>query len=296
MKRITKGLLAVAVAVALVGGLALSATTVEAQGGRGGKGWDFSGAGLWIGVCSTTDYTSVAAQALNMTPTELRVALAGGASLTRIAAQKGVDITTVQEALRTARLAEVDQALADGLITAAQAEQLKALLNAQPQAPMMPGLRERGKWFGLRIGRVNFPAGVSARNTVKPYPVAAQALGMSCADLVKALQGGQSIAQVAASKGVALQTVVDALSKAYGDALTKDVEEGLVAPARAEALRAQIVNNVLGIVSRPHARLGIGVPHIGRDRRGQFFGEWFEDGELGEHDMTFFGEWFEDGD
>ncbi|PJF31554.1 MAG: hypothetical protein CUN51_04280 [Candidatus Thermofonsia Clade 1 bacterium] len=266
MKRFTKGLLAAAVAVALVGGLVLNVSTAEAQGRRGGAPNWSNFAGL-IGACSTTDYTSVAAQALGMTPTELRVALAGGANLTAIAAQKGVDITTVQEALRTARLAEVDKALADGLITQAQADQLKALLSGQTVTPpMAPGLRGR---MGLMIGRANLLAGVSVRNTVKPYIVAAEALGISCVELVKAAQAGQSIAQVATSKGVALQTVVDALSKAYSDALAKDVEEGLVAPVRAQAIQAQIINNVLRIISQPHDRFGLPrLPRIGA----QFFG------------------------
>lgn len=304
MKRFTKGLLAVALTVALVGGLALSATTTSAQGGRDGI-LSFAGAGQLIGACSTTDYTSVAAQALNMTPSELRVALAGGANLVRIAAQRGVALATVEEALRTARIAEVDQALANGLITAEQAEQLKALLSGQvtPQAtPMAPGLRGRGGRHGIGtiVGRVNLLAGVSARNTVKPYIVAAEALGMSCPDLVRAAQGGQSIAQVAAEKGVALQTVVDALSKAYGDALSKDVEEGLVAPARAEAIRAQIINNVLSLISRPHGRMGAGVPRLPRMGRSgvQFFGELPSDALtlLGVHDVAFRGELFEDGE
>ncbi|MCS6870371.1 MAG: hypothetical protein NZ571_02835 [Anaerolineae bacterium] len=274
MKRFKKGLLAAALAVALISGLVLSATTAEAQGGRGGA-FGLAGVGALIAACSTTDYTSVAAQALSMTPTELRVALASGNNLVQIAAQKSVDIAKVEEALRMARLAEVDKALADGLITAAQAEQLKALLNqtATPQVtPMPPGLRGRGERHGLLIGRVNLFAGISPRNAVKPYIVAAEALGMSCPELVKAAQAGQSIAQVAIAKGVSLQTVVDALSKAYSDALAKDVQEGLVAPARAQAIQAQIVNNVLRIISHPHGRFGVGVPRLPRTMRGaQFF-------------------------
>ncbi len=305
MKRFTKGLLAAAATVALVGGLALGATTADAQG-RGGRGgamnWD--GSAMLISACSTTDYTSVAATALNMTAPELRVALASGANLTRIAAQKGVELTAVQEALRAARIAEVDKALADGLITAEQAAQIKSLLSGQmnPPAqgtPMAPGLRGRGDRPGVRImaGRVNLLAGINARNTVKPYIVSAEALGIACADLIKAAQGGQSIAQVAAEKGVGLQTLVDALTKAYSDALAKDVEEGLVAKARADAMQAQIVNNVLGIISRPHGRFGIGVPMPRMGRSGvQFFeGELPEDAFtlLDASDVVFFGELFE---
>jgi hypothetical protein len=160
---------------------------------------------------------------------------------------------------------------------------------------MAPGLRGRGGRPGALIGRVNLLAGISARNTVKPYPVAAEALGMSCVDLVKAAQGGQSIAQVAAQKGVALQTVVDALSKAYGDALAKDVEEGLVAPARAEAIRAQIVNNVLHLISRPHSGFGAGAPRLGH-RGAQFFGNLPPNAFalLGVDESGWLGELFED--
>lgn len=266
MKRFTKGLLAAALTVALIGGLALSATTAEAQGPRGGAP-SWGSATALIGACSTTDYTSVAAQALGMTPTELRVALASGLSVSRVAAQKGVDIATVQEALRAARLAEVDQALADGLITQAEADQLKALLNNQlPQVPpMAPGLRGRGEPRGrVMVRPVNLLEGIRPRNTIKPYIVAAEAMGMSCAELVRAAQTGLSIAQVAGSKGVALQTVVDALSKAYNDALAKDVQEGLVAPARAQAVQEQIVNNVLSLIARPHRRFGAHLPDLGR--------------------------------
>jgi hypothetical protein len=61
----------------------------------------------------------------------------------------------------------VDKALADGLITAAQAEQLKALL---PQAtPMALGLRGHDEMYGMMIGRVNLLAGISVRNAVKPW-------------------------------------------------------------------------------------------------------------------------------
>lgn len=304
MKRFTKGLLAAAATVALVGALTLGATTADAQG-RGGQGgaMNWAGSAMLIGACSTTDYTDVAAGALNMTASELRVALAGGANLTRIAAQKGVELTAVQEALRTARIAEVDQALADGLITAEQATLLKNLLSGQTPlmqgTPMAPGLRGRTDrpGVGIMMQRVNLLAGINARNTVKPYIVSAEALGISCADLLKAAQGGQSIAQVAAEKGIALQTVVDALTKAYSDALAKDVEEGLVAKARADAMQAQIVNNVLGIISRPHGRFGIGIPMPRMGRSGvQFFeGELPEDAFtlLDAGDVVFFGELFE---
>lgn len=264
MKRFTKGLLAAALTVALIGGLALSATTAEAQGPRGGAP-NWAGIGFVINACSTTDYTSVAAQALGMTPTELRVALASGLSVSRVAAQRGVDIATVQEALRAARLAEVDQALADGLIAQSEADLFKALLNNQlPQVPPMAPRGRREPPARTPIGRINLLAGVTPRNTIKPYIVAAEAMGMSCAELVKAAQAGQSIAQVAGSKGVALQTVVDALSKAYSDALAKDVQEGLVAPARAQAVQEQILNNVLSLMARPHRQLGMRLPNLGR--------------------------------
>jgi len=269
MKKFPKFLTTAAVVLALTGGtLVLSANTAEAQGPGGRGGITVMRAGGTVNPCATTDYTDVAAKALGMTAAELRVALASRQSLQQIATSKGVALQTVTDALLAARKADIEQAVKDGILTQAQADlllQVPADPAAQPtaQPPAAPG-RPGGR--GGRDGRGDRRPGqpgvriltadrlarglVSARNTVKPYPIAATALGMSCADLVKAAQAGQSVAEVAASKNVALQTVIDALTKAYTEAIDKDLAEGLIAKVQADAQKADLINRVLRLVSQ----------------------------------------------
>ena len=79
-------------------------------------------------------------------------------------------------------------------------------------------------------------------NEVKPYVEASKALSMSCADLVKAAQGGQSAAQVAASKSIPAQTVIAALVSAQKAAIAQDLKEGLISQVEADLRTADALN------------------------------------------------------
>ncbi len=205
-------------------------------------------------VCSTTDYTDVAAKALGMTAPDLRVALVSGKTLQDLATSKNVTMDTVQQALNTAFKADLDQAVKDGLITQQMADAMQQIRQGNQTGRQFPM-----PFFG-RMGF--FGDGVSAYNVVRVYPVAAQAIGVTCADLVKAEQQGSSIVQVATSKNVKAQTVIDALVKAYQDAAAQDVKDGLITQAQADARNARLVERVTQMISRPGGRFGM----FGRQR------------------------------
>jgi hypothetical protein len=84
---------------------------------------------------------------------------------------------------------------------------------------------------------------------------AAEALGMSKADLLAALKDGKSIAQVAEDQGIEVQTVVDAL---VADAT-----------ARLEAIEAELPDRMTDVVNRTdwgeHRRPGPPPPWAGPD-------------------------------
>ena len=113
-----------------------------------------------------------------------------------------------------------------GTLTQAQADAVvKALVAAQPIGGGMGGGPGRG---GRGIGHNS--------------AVVAKALGISEADLMTALQSGQTITQVAASKGVSLQTVISAIVAA----------EKVEHPDQTDAaLLARVTNQVNGL--RPAA-------------------------------------------
>jgi len=140
-------LLGVLVLTALVG-----ATTAFAQdptpptkdplgGGMRGMGWGgwFGGPGnRWAAF-------DAAADALGMTPVELFTALHSGKTLAEVAEEQGVDLETVQEAIRAARVEAmrnaIEQAVEDGRMSQEEANWL------------LEGL-ENGYRFGWRaLGR-----------------------------------------------------------------------------------------------------------------------------------------------
>jgi hypothetical protein len=201
-------------------------------------------------ACSTTDYADVVAKALGMTASDLRLALVSGKTLQDLATSKNVQLQTLVDAVKAAVKADLDQAVKDGLLTQAQADRYNQVQGRMPMAmpgrgAMMPGGLLGGRGFG----------GLSS-NTVQPFVVAAKAIGISCPDLVKALQTEKSIVQVATDKSVQAQTVIDALVKAYKDELAQDVKEGLITQAQADARSTRLVEQVTAMISRTGFMVG----------------------------------------
>ena len=70
--------------------------------------------------------------------------------------------------------------------------------------------------------------------------VIAKAIGITEDALRTALQGGQTVAQVAQSKGVAVQTVIDALVADDVSELSAQVTAGRITQAQADAKKAEV--------------------------------------------------------
>ncbi|MEK7324372.1 MAG: hypothetical protein AAB217_03835, partial [Chloroflexota bacterium] len=83
--------------------------------------------------------------------------------------------------------------------------------------------------------------------------VAANVLGMDQAELVAALNSGQTIADVAKAKGVALDKIVDAFIAPRVDALNQAVADGRLTQAQADTMLATMKANFTAQVSAPHA-------------------------------------------
>lgn len=266
---------AIAVAAAIVlGGAGLGIANAQAQPGQGQGGPNAAPIGLGGAlVCSTTNYDDVAAQALNMQSPALRQALVSGKTLQQIATNQNVTVQTVDDALKTAFEADLSQALKDGLISQTQYDAITTRLNnapsaanATPQATQnaTPQATQSALPNGAPNGtppRIGRPFGsfmpfinVSAYNQVRPFVVAATTINMSCADLVKAVASGQSIAQVATGKNVQAQTVIDALVSAEKAAITQDVQEGLLGQAQADGRLANITNEITAFVNNTDRR------------------------------------------
>ena len=136
----------------------------------------------------------------------------------------------------TVRLNETLKPLVDaGTITQAQADAVIAALKAD-----MPERREHGR--GGKGG-----AGVE---------VAAQALGMTADELHTALKGGQTLAQIAESKGVNVQVVVDALVASATNQINEKVASGDITQAEADEKLANVTDRVTERVNNPRPEGG----------------------------------------
>ena len=88
--------------------------------------------------------------------------------------------------------------------------------------------------------------------------VAADTLGMPQTDLVTQLQGGQTIAQVASDKNVALDTIVNAFVATRQARMAQAVAAGRMTQAQADAMQATMRANVTARLSQPWSPQGPG--------------------------------------
>lgn len=145
-----------------------------------------------------------AAEAIGITVDELRTELQGGQTIAEVAAGNGVDVQTVIDAVVADAHARIDERLATGEITEEEADELRAraseiatdLVNGELpfNGAGLPGGPGRG-------GHRHFPG----------LATAAEAIGVEPAELVEAVRGGQTVAEVAEANGVDPQAVIDAL-------------------------------------------------------------------------------------
>lgn len=157
----------------------------------------------WGGILPT------AAQVLNMTPQQLAQELRGGQSIAQVAQSKGVSEQQVIDAVVQKISATLDQRVQAGKLTQEKSDQIKANL---PDC-VKKIVEHNGPW---RNGHPFLHMGVAQ---------AASILGMTPQALVTELKSGKSLVDVAQSKGMSEQQLIDALINKERPMLTKFVEQ-----------------------------------------------------------------------
>jgi urease accessory protein UreF len=92
--------------------------------------------------------------------------------------------------------------------------------------------------------RPGFGPGFGMREAVSDLSVAAKAIGISESDLITALRGGSSIAEVARQHGVDVQKVIDALVADSKIELAAAVKAGRITQAQANAISANLTQRI----------------------------------------------------
>jgi len=172
--------------------------------------------------------------ATQLTPKQERQAVLNDA-----AKQLGVTPAKLESALKQALKNRVDAAVADGRLTQAQANELKARIDAGS----LPFFGPRG--FDHRGG---------------PHLDAAAAyLGLSAAELRAQLESGKTLAQVAQARGKSVSGLVDALVADEKQELAAAVADGRITQAQADRHLARARERFEELVNRtPRLRGGFG--------------------------------------
>jgi hypothetical protein len=137
-----------------------------------------------------------------------------------------------QDALKQAQLQTVDQMLADGKITKAQADAMKARINAGQGLGAVGG-------FGRREG---FKTSMKLMQDLKTAELnaAASALHLSAADLQSALRSGKSLSNLETQQKVSDSAVKAAMTNAAKGVLGSAVKAGTITQAQADALLSRV--------------------------------------------------------
>jgi len=220
-----------------------AATTTNGRGPRGGP----SGPGGPGGHVEAVSDTSVAAKAIGISEADLLTAIQSGKTIAEVATANSVDPQKVIDALTQDGLDELAAAVTAGTITQAQADAQKADV-ATRAADQVNNAFHGGGPGGRGPGG---PGGhVEA---VSDTSVAANAIGISEADLLTAIQSGKTIGAVATANNVDPQKVIDALTQDGLDELAAAVKAGTLTEAQADAQKADVAARAADQVNSTHA-------------------------------------------
>lgn len=145
--------------------------------------------------------------------------------LDQLAAALNIQRATLDSAIQTAGNKTIDNAVQQGTLTQAQGDALKARLQAGDVGVLW------GRGHGKGPGK---QALANVRQAM--LDAAAQKLGMSATDLIAQLRSGQTLVQVAQSKGIAEQDVLNAALAAAKTQLDQAVASGSLTQAQADAI------------------------------------------------------------
>ncbi len=157
-----------------------------------------------------------AAAVLGLTEDDLRTALMDGQTLADIAQAQGMSTDDLKSALKDKVTSDLQAELDAGDITQDQYDSLAAGLDAKLD-DFINGSLERGPHFGG-----HFRGGFGG-HLMDIHETAAAILGLSEDDLMTALMGGQTLAEIAADHGMSVNDLKSSLT----DSITADLQAQL---------------------------------------------------------------------
>jgi hypothetical protein len=162
----------------------------------------------------------------------------GNGFLARVAQHLGISTEKLQDATKAAAIDQVDADLKAGRITKAQADELKARINAG-QFPFFGG---PGR-FGFGEFHRGGPDGSLHHQAAADY------LGLTAAQLDAKLRSGQSLADVAKAQNKSVDGLKDAILADAKKHLDQAVSDGKMTQAQADAMYNRLKSHIDNIVN-----------------------------------------------
>lgn len=163
------------------------------------------------------------AEALGLTVEELQAARAEGQRMNDLAEAQGVDLETLKATMDAALTTYVDQAVADGLITAEEAEMIKN--HKHGGMGKGPGMHGPGPLAEVEGAKEIMDAAI------------ANALGMTVEEVAAAQAEGQTLRDLAEQQGLTREDIKAAKDAAFEETLAKGVADGVFTQEEADAIR-----------------------------------------------------------
>ncbi len=163
-----------------------------------------------------------------------------------IAGVLGISVEEYDAAVDTAQGQVLDEAVAEGWLTEEQAEQVRERV-AEGFGPGTRGGMRGGKFGPMHGGHGGFMGG--PENSL--VGVAADQLDMTVEELLEALDGETSIADVATEQGVEPQAIADAHLAQIAERLDEAVAEGYLTQERADWMLEQATERVQECLYEP---------------------------------------------
>jgi hypothetical protein len=166
------------------------------------------------------------------------------AYLNDVAGRLGVTSDKLNAALKAAAIDRVDAALAAGRITQAQADAMKAAINA--------GKLPLGFGFGFGFGRgPGMGMGMRFHGVFGPLALgpAATYLGLTADQLRTQLESGKSLADIAKAQGKSVDGLEQALVSAAQSKLDQAVKDGRITSAQRDQALAKIKADIADLVN-----------------------------------------------
>ena len=148
--------------------------------------------------------------------------------LDKLAGALNIQRPALDSAITSAATGTVDEALQQGTLTQAQADAIRARLEAVDLGALWGGR-------GFKRGGESIPGVKDAMRDA-----AAQTLGITTDELSTQLRSGQTVAQLAQANGTSEQAVIDAALAAARTQLDQAVAAGTVTQAQADAKYAEL--------------------------------------------------------